>query len=215
MKNLLRRQVSLALKAWNDPKTAVRVGKALLRGTWYIARYSLFSKRIKISFPFKAYAPVTLKGPGTISIGKGCSVYWNVFDGLTVVTLAKEARVSIGERCGLGGLTIRCSTSVTLGNNCLAANSLIQDGFMVNQGQEGYEAIGNKIPVPQPIALGNNVWLCGQSGVVRGSRIGDDCVLSRGSMTFGSEIGKFQLAMGSPSGATMPIERLLALKGIL
>ena len=208
----LRRTGSLVGKAYRDPKTAFRVGKALLRGAWYIARYSLFSRRIKISFPFKAYARVTLKGPGSISIGKGCSAYLNVFDGLTVVTLSEGARVSIGERCGLGGLTIRCSTSVTLGDNCLAANSLVQDGFMVNQNQAGY---GDRIPAPQPIVLGNNVWLCGQSGVVRGSRIGDDCVLSRGSMTFGSEIGKFQLVMGSPSGVTMPIERLLALKGIL
>ena len=212
MRNLLRRTASLARKAWDDPHTAVRVGKALLRGSWYIVRYSLFSRRIKISFPFKAYAPVTLKGPGTISIGKGCSVYWNVFDGLTVVTLAKEARVSIGKRCGLGGLTIRCSSSVTLGDNCLAANSLVQDGLMVNQKQAGY---ADRIPAPQPIVIGDNVWLCGQSGVVRGSRIGNDCVLSRGSMTLGFEIGEFQLVMGSPSGATMPIDRLLALKGNL
>ena len=213
--NFLRRTASLVRKVLRDPEAAVRVGKALLRGSWYIARYSLFSRRIKISFPFRAYARVTLKGPGAISIGEGCSAYLNVFDGLTVVTLAEGARVSIGKRCGLGGLTIRCSTSVSLGDHCLAANSLVQDGFMANQRTWDPSEEGDRIPAPQPIVIGNNVWLCGQSCVLRGARIGDDSVLSRGSLTLGGEISEFQLVMGSPSGSTMPIDRLLALKGIL
>jgi acetyltransferase-like isoleucine patch superfamily enzyme len=204
--------MTLFLKIIRAPETAMTVGFAILRGTWYILRYSLFKGNIRIGFPFKVYAPVTLKGPGKITIGKGCSVYMNVFDGLTIVTLTPQARVSIGRGCGLAGLTIRCAGRIEMGNECLTAASIIQDSMTVNSAPDGPGARAESMK-PKPISIGDNSWLGGQCCVLRGSRIGKYCVVAAGALTHECEIADYRLITGSPSGAAIPIEQLLKFGG--
>jgi len=153
-----------------------------------------------------------LNGPGRISIGKGCSVYLNVFDGLSIVTLTARAVVSIGAKCGLAGLTIRCADHVRMGNDCFTSASFIQDTITINSKNPGPTAQAPSM-APKPISIGRNVWLGGQCGILGGSVIGNDCVLAAGSMTRDSTIGNYRLVMGSPSSATLPIENILKMEG--
>ena len=176
MKIVLRKAASFFAKICRDPHAAFEVGGALLRGSWYILRYSVFNKRISIAFPFRAYGPVILKGPGYISIEKGCAAYLNMFDGLTIVTLNGRARVSIGRKSRMGGLTIRCSDGVHIGGEFMTSASLIQDSIMLNPPGRGSYANAASLK-PLPVTLGNNVWLCGQAAILRGSRIGNDSVV--------------------------------------
>ena len=212
MNALLRKIRARVVKICRNPLFAMSVAWALLRGSWYIVRYSLFNNRIKIAFPFLAFAPVVLKGPGFISIDKGCSAHLNVFDGLTIITFGSRAKVFIGKKCGLGGLTIRCSSRVQIGCKCMTATSLIQDSIIINPARKGSFANAASMK-PLPVSIGNNVWLGGQSCVLRGSRIGNDCVLAAGSLTHDTEIGEYRLVMGNPSAATIPIDKLIALEG--
>jgi maltose O-acetyltransferase len=209
MNGFLKQMASLVAKACRDPLSAIDVGAALARGTWYILRYSLFNKRIRIGFPFRAFGPVTLKGPGYISIEKGCGAYSNMFDGLTIVTLNDRARVTIGKKSRMGGLTIRCANNVRIGGKLLTSASLIQDSIMVNPPRQRSFANAASLR-PLPVSIGNNVWLCGQASILRGSRIGNDTVVSVGSITHDKKIGENLLVMGGPSSTTLPIDKLMA-----
>lgn len=187
--------------------------KAVLRGCFYIARYGMFSRNVRIRFPFIAYAPVRIAGEGKVFIDRGCSVFYNKFHGLMIQTLSKDADVTIGKGCDLGGLTIRCASSVKVGERTTTAYSLIQDVFIVHapDGRSGYTA--EPVVYGRDIVIGSNVWLGGQSCVMQGSHIGDGSVLSVSSCILDSTKGDDCLLVGSPARRGLPIINLMKLKG--
>ncbi|MFZ3089491.1 MAG: hypothetical protein WA240_02615 [Nitrospirota bacterium] len=198
----------------NDPLYSLNALMALLKGSLYILYYRFSKKNINIGFPFKAFSKVTIIGPGSVKIGKNCSVYKNVFRGLTIVTSSSDSVVVIGERCALGGLTIRCNKRVEIGDRVMTATSLIQDSFFVNQDKAMSLSVNELAPEPAEISIGNNVWLTLGSTILGRCNVGNDCVIAAGSWCFDSKIDDYSLAIGNPIKKTLPIERLQRLKGI-
>lgn len=204
----------LMKRAVEDPGDALSYATGLFRGLGYLFYYSLFRNNIRIGFPFIVDAKVRIMGPGTVTIGKGCRVMKNAFKGLTILTFSKDAVVTIGNKCLLGGTTIRCHGSITIGEKTMTAISLIQDSFFMTRDRISEE--GNScLPPPQNITLGRNVWLGEDSFVMSNSTIGDDCVLSSGSWCHGAAYQDYVLIMGSPARSAIPIDKLLRLKGEL
>jgi acetyltransferase-like isoleucine patch superfamily enzyme len=195
-----------------NPRLGFIVGVALLKGCFYIVKYNLFYKNVKIKFPLRAYAQVKIIGSGSVFIDKGCSVYINVFQGLTIVTLSDDAKVFIGKGCALGGVTIRCHHKVVIGDRTMTAYSLVQDTFFLNSDKVKSYNI-NKVLTKESIAVGENVWLGGQSIILGGCTIGKDSVLSLGSLCYHNKIGDYCFANYSPVRRALPIDKLLKLKG--
>jgi len=204
-----------ALKAFQlfkkDPIGLFLILKALLKGMLYIAYFRTTKRKIKIEFPFFAYAPLRIYGNGKVHIHKNCSSRWNVFKGLTIVTLATEAEVIIGEACDLGGITIRCLGKVIIGNRTLTANCLIQDTLIVNANKcrsmtEHFEAA-----IAKSITVGPNTWLGANTCVLCGSSIGKECVLAQGSVLLGDHVPAYHLAAGNPVIRNIRISALKAL----
>src|SRR5690606_8269980 len=117
-----------------------------LRGSLIIFCYMQSNRRVTIRFPFFVHEGAHISGPARVSIDKFCSVYPNVFDGLNIITLSSSAEVRIGQRCSLGGLTIRCFNKVEVGDETMTANCLIQDALMIHGSASS-----------QPVKIGKNV----------------------------------------------------------
>ena len=98
--------------------------KALLRGTFTVFYYRLFNRRVRIAFPFFMYETFRVSGPGKVFIGGSCSIYPNMFDGVSIVTLDQNAEVHIGVNCSLGGVTIRCRERIEIGDRVMVGWSL-------------------------------------------------------------------------------------------
>lgn len=191
------------------------LGRALLRGTYYIVRYAVTRRNVTIRFPFIAYAPVRILGKGTVFIDEKCSVFYSNYSGLTIVTLSPDARVSIGKRCDLGGLTIRCRNSVKLGDKVMTASSLVQDVALAHDTQGTTRMNPDwKRYENREIIIGNHVWLCGMSCVLGGAVLHDDCVLSVGSCLYDNESNEYSLLMGNPVRRMFQIDKLLRLRGV-
>ena len=202
------------LKFINNPKSLIAYLPAIVRGSIYIVWFRLFRKNTRIVFPFLAFAKVKIIGPGTVRIGKGCNVQKNVFRGLTIVTRSDGSEVTIGEKCLLGGLTIRCWDRIDIGARIMTAVSLVQDSFFSNMGDVASRGDNDRILGPKPVTIGSNSWVGMDSIVLGGSRIGNDCVLSAGTWCSGNMTNDYTLVTGNPSRRPMPIEKLLTLKGI-
>jgi len=194
-----------------NPRLSFIVGIALLRGCFYIIKYNMFYKNVKIKFPLRAYAPVKIIGSGSVFIDNGCSVYINVFQGLTIVTLSSDAKVAIGKGCALGGVTIRCHNKIVIGDRTMTAYSLVQDAFFVNPDKVKSFNI-NKVLTKEIITMGENVWLGGQCIILGGCTVGKDSILSLGSLCYHIKVGDYFLAKYSPVRKALPIEQLLKLK---
>jgi len=186
----------------------------LSRGLCYLIYYKLFKNNVSIAFPFIVNAKVRIIGPGTVTVGKGCRVMKNAFKGLTILTFSREATVTIGNKCLLGGTTIRCQQAVAIGEKTMTAISLIQDSFLMPRNGNG-EDVNGRLPRPQSITIGRNVWLGEACFVMKGSTIGDDCVLSSGTWCHDATYQDYVLIMGNPARNAIPIDKLLRLKGEL
>jgi len=211
---VLYEKVILNLKRFiNEPVDSVLLLRAILRGSFYVVYYRFFKRNIKIGHPFIAYNRVRIIGPGSVSIGKRCTVFENVFRGLTIVTLSEDASVTIGQRCSLGGLTVRCRERVEIGDDVMTAVSLVQDSLFVNMLEAETKVTKKQVVSPsKSIVIGDNVWLGMHNYVLNGSKIGNDCVLAAGSLYCGIEIKDYSLGSGNPVKRALPIAQLLALR---
>jgi acetyltransferase-like isoleucine patch superfamily enzyme len=194
-----------------DPIDSFIAVQAFIRGICYSIYYRIFRKNVRIKLPFLAYYRVTIIGPGKVTLGRGCSVHKNAFKGLTIVTFSEAATVTIGERCGFGGLTIRCRNRVDIGEKTITATSLVQDFLFVNRDHGDDE---KQISAPAPIIIGKNVWLSNDAIILGGSQIGDDSVVGAKSLCKDTKVAAYSLANGNPIKRGLPIENLLKLKGV-
>lgn len=179
---------------------------AIARGTFYIFYYKIFHRNVRIQFPFKAYAKTRIIGPGSVFIGKNCSVEKSVFKGLTIVTYTSEASVIIGSNSNLQGITIRSHNRIEIAKKCMSAFCLVQDSlFVCLDKEQGQPSLYNSLP----ISIGENVWLGGQSGVMGGSTIGSNSVVGAGSWCHNFTSKDNSLIIGNPAKRTLPIQNLL------
>lgn len=199
-------------KIMADPRYAVHVLWALVRGCSYALYLGVVRRNVRIRLPFKAFARVTIIGPGRVILGKNCAVAHSAFKGLTIVTLSEDATVRIGENCHLTGLTIYCCNHVELGSKSMTAVSLIQDCLFVNQ---SFVRTRGKHSVNEcgPIAIGSNAWLSTDAIILSGSKIGADCVVSVGSVCRDMEVKPYSLAMGNPVRRGLPIANVMRMTG--
>ena len=124
------------------------------------------------------------------SFGKGC-----------VLRLGKEAHVSLGrETVSRGGLTIRaeqgkitigdkcffntnCSLTamedITIGERCQFANNLV----IVDHDHDYRAGWGHYRTAP--VHIGNDVWVGANCVILKGTSIGDHCVIAAGSVVSG------------------------------
>ena len=185
---------------------------ALARGTGYLLYFGLRNRRVKIRFPFKAYAPVTIVGPGRVEIDRHCFVYKNVFKGLQIVTMGEGAEVRIGKRCALGGVAIRCRGRVEIGDQTMTAISLVQDVPFLSPRADVTEWEPLNGERTRGTRIGRNVWLGAQSMVLGPCSVGKDSVLAAGAMVLNDAQGDYRLISGSPARTSLPIDRVLKFK---
>ena len=124
------------------------------------------------------------------SFGRGC-----------VLRVGKEARVSLGrETVSRGGLTIRaeqgkivigdkcffntnCSLTamedITIGVRCQFANNLV----IVDHDHDYRAGWGHYRTAP--VHIGNDVWVGANCVILKGTTIGDHCVIAAGSVVSG------------------------------
>lgn len=194
----------------SQPATLLTMLPAFARGCFYIVLYRLVSRgRVTIGFPFFCYTRVRITGRGQVRIGKGCSVFINNFERLHIQTLTEDAKVIIGGKCSLGGVTIRCADRIRLGNRILAAAVLIQDvpfsyPVLSSERRDGIQAA--------PITISDHVWLSGRSVVLSGSSLGEGSVLGICSLLFQQSIGADYLVLGNPGRRPLPIANLLKMR---
>lgn len=184
------------------PGELLQILKAFTVGSLYCLYYNNLTKNVRIGFPFFVYAPFKITGSGTIIIGKRCNILYNVFRGVHLATLSPQALIHIGEMAFLGGATIRSRNKIIIKNNLLAAFTLIQD-YMFS-----FPATEENNSESTEIYIGNHVWLGGQTCVLGGSSIDDNCVLTMGTVTK-SAFKKNYIISGNPAKRGIPLDLFL------
>jgi acetyltransferase-like isoleucine patch superfamily enzyme len=133
------------------------------------------------------YGPIMFNRTGysRIAIGSDCvfrSAYWSNEIGVNrpcmLSTLAPEAELLIGDRCGLSGTVIAASESVVLGDDVLCgANVTIMDSDLHSP-----EFPSAREAPHAPVVIEAGAWLGLNAVVLKGVTIGRGSVVAAGSI---------------------------------
>jgi len=103
-----------------------------------------------------------------------------------IVTRTPEARIVIGDRVGISGATIYARRSITIGDNTnIGGNAKILDNDFHPLEIEARNAdIKEKIGC-RPISIGKNCFIGCNSLILKGTVLGDGCVVGAGAVVSG------------------------------
>lgn len=122
---------------------------------------------------------VTISKKGILWIGKCFKMRSNCH-----IRIRKNAIMKIGNNVSLNyGDMIVCHEKITIGDNVqLAPNVLIYDHDHDYRAKDGLKKLLYKT---SPVEIGSNVWIGANTVILRGTQIGDNCVIGAGSVVKG------------------------------
>jgi len=184
-------------EAKKKPTTARKVLLALIRGWRIKLIYRLLKPNVRIGKNFRAYASIKIHGPGKVVIGNCVNTNFTAFKSLTIITHTPNSLVKIGDGTDLGGVEISCVNKIEIGKENLVANSYFIDSDIIpypllkidKEWIKRYSA---------PILVGNHTWIGSNSVILKGVVIGDECVVSAGSVV-NKNFDHGSIIMGNPA----------------
>jgi maltose O-acetyltransferase len=151
---------------------AVRVISAY----WRLIIRLRHGRRVRIGRNFRTNGRLVIIGPGRVEIGDDVNA-WAHAEKNVLITFARDSRIRIGSGTRLNGAGIQARTRITVGRRCILGSTLLLDTD--HHPLDPDRRHDPTAPVASaPIAIGDNVWLGGQSAVLKGVTIGDNSVVA-------------------------------------
>ncbi len=166
-------------KALDHPADAVSVVIALLRGHWYRFFLPITGQKFKVGDNFRVFGRLRVKGPGSVVFGDGVTIGMTV----TPYTHSNDAVIEVGSRVFLNGTRFGCAKRITIGDDCILAECRIMDTNFHSVYRE--RRVEGAPIVERAISIGTNVWVCADAAVLPGTAIGENSVISIGSVCRG------------------------------
>ena len=135
--------------------------------------------------------PISYKNMGGVKIGNNCLIGRSAVGyhgGMPFYTsLLSDGHgsvISVGNNCRLNGVYIHAKERIEIGDNCVMASGV---NIMESNGHET-KSLNRTIgrDTPQKIIIGNNVWIGMNAIILKGSVIGDNTIISAGSVVKGT-----------------------------
>lgn len=107
-----------------------------------------------------------------------------VSDGRLVIVVGENARLTIGERTYFNESTmISCLDTVSIGNGCrFGPNVKVFDNDHRFSARNGV----SQEHITAPVTISNHCWLGANVTILRGTQIGDNCVIGAGCVVKGT-----------------------------
>ncbi len=153
--------------------------------------------RVTIGKNFRAYNHIVIRGPGEVIIGDHFSCRKTMLKNPIILTHSLGATVIIGDGNSFGGTQISCVNRVEVGSELLLANTFIADSNILPHTNITVDAKW-LVDHSAPVKIGNHCWLGMNSIVLKGVAMGDESVLSAGSVLI-KDAEAYSLLIGNPA----------------
>jgi acetyltransferase-like isoleucine patch superfamily enzyme len=176
------------------PGRAVSGAAALLRGRWYKLKYRLTGIRFRAGRNFRVYGRLEIRGPGEVIFG----------DNVVVVEHARPwthsagARIVIGNDVLIGETQFGCMQEIVIGDYCQLARSYIMDTDFHSTHVDRRHDSNAPVRVA-PVHIGENVWVAHFVGILPGTTIGRNSIVSFGSVCRGRVYPANAVLVGNPA----------------
>lgn len=140
---------------------------------WFKVR---LGDRVEFGKDFETNGRLVIQGPGKVIFGDGirawCHAEKNVF-----ITYTPESRIVVGGGTRLNGAGVMAYTRIDIGERCILGSTILFDSdFHPLEPERRHD---RNAPVScAPIYIAENVWLGGQSAVLKGATIGKNSVVA-------------------------------------
>ena len=140
---------------------------------------------------------IALQSSGRVRLGSHL-----VSDGRMVIMVDRDAELTIGDRVYFNeGAMLSCKEHISIGSGCrFGPNVKVFDNDHVFDSQNGVSADHKTAPV----RIGKNCWLGANVVILRGTAIGDNCVIGAGCVVKGQ----------IPDGSLVTMSRELTIRPI-
>jgi acetyltransferase-like isoleucine patch superfamily enzyme len=189
---------ALARRVRADPLKAVGALRALALGYLCRALYRLLGRRFRAGRNFRLFGWLSVRGPGEVILGddvviRGRPRLW---------TYSRDARIIIGDRVTMGAAAFGCVKEIRVGRMSILSRVQIRDTDFHSLTADRHS---DQAPVRvASVHIGDNVWIGDRVGILPGTRIGDNSVVSFGAVC-GREYPPNVIIMGNPAKVAAPI----------
>lgn len=136
---------------------------------------ALKGKRVQFGKNFITSPNLKITGPGTVKFGDNVNL-WSFAERNEFQTYDPKAKITIGNNTRINGAIFQAREKITIGNDCLIGSSILMDNdfhpLKPNKRREKTGIANAEIKVQK------NVWLAGQSAVLKGVTIGENSVVA-------------------------------------
>lgn len=171
---------SLLGRALARPGDAFRYAIALLKGYLYKVYLPARGRHFTAGRRFRVFGRLSVRGPGRVVFGDDVKVWGRV----TPWTYDKDAVIRVGDHTVLAGTRFGCAAQIAIGRDGIIADCRILDTDFHSTAVNRHDA---DAPVRTlPVQVGDNVWVAPDSALLPGTAVGDNCVISLGSVCSGA-----------------------------
>jgi acetyltransferase-like isoleucine patch superfamily enzyme len=182
-----------------DPVQTVKTALAVLRGRAFPFWCRLRGVRFQAGRNFRIYGRLDVDGPGLVTVGDDVMV----IEHTRIRTHSREARISIGDRTLLGQTRFGGVREIVVGADCQLGEAYIMDTDFHSTRADRRTSAQAPIRVA-PVRIGDNVWVGHYCGVLAGTRIGANSVVSFGAVCM-REYPDNVILVGNPAKVAAPV----------
>lgn len=159
--------------------------------------YKILLKLMKVQYQqglsLKGVPVIFNKRGAEISIGRNVVIKSSFLSNLVglyqrtiIVTRTSEAKINIGDNVGMSGVTIYARKQIEIGENtCIGGNTKILDNDFHPIEIEARNADVKEQIGTQPIIIGKNCFIGCNVLILKGTVLGDGCVVGAGAVVSG------------------------------
>ncbi len=140
--------------------------------SWYRLKYG---KRVYFGANFITNGKLVVKGPGKVIFGDDVNAWCNAEKNV-LITYRPEARIIIGDEVRLNGAGIMAHTTIEIG-----ARSNVGSVIMLDSDFHPLDPRLRRDPsapfASAPVIVGRNVWVGGQTALLKGVTVGENSVI--------------------------------------
>lgn len=152
--------------------------------------------RIQFGPGFISNGRLRIKGPGRVIFGANVNA-WAHEEPNVLITYSPDAVIEIADNTRLNGAGLMATCGITVGRDCMLGSALILDTDFHSIDLDRRSNPHAKVR-SAPVTIGNNVWLAGQTVVLKGVAVGDNSVVGfRGVVT--SNVPPNVIVAGNPA----------------
>jgi len=146
-----------------------------LVSTGMLAYYKLLlGSRLELGKGVITNHKLKISGPGRVVISDEANL-WAFCEPNNLQTFSSDAEIRIGKKTRLNGATIQSRQLISIGDDCLLGSTQLLDNDF-HHIDPSRRRDKSEIPT-RPIYIADNVWLAGQSAVLKGVTIGRGSVV--------------------------------------